>query len=52
MSAPYYYDYINKQNSTVKPSTVHIHNTGLSMFFKRYLLQRAISVFKWKLPET
>lgn len=36
----------------IDPSTVHCHNTNLTWFFKRYLLERAFSVFKWKLPET
>lgn len=51
-SAPYYYDYINSTTSSVSPSTVHIHNTAMAHFFKRYLLQKAMSVFKWTLPET
>lgn len=50
-SAPYFYDYINAQNGQISPSMVHVSNTGLSNFFKRYLLQKAMSVFKWKLPE-
>jgi hypothetical protein len=29
-----------------------VKNTGLSRFFQKYLLQRAISVFKWTFPET
>lgn len=48
----YNYDFINSYNATVSPSTVHVKNTGLARFFKRYLLQEAISVFDWKLPET
>lgn len=48
----YNYEFINSYNATVSPSTVHIKNTGLARFFKRYLLQEAISVFDWKLPET
>lgn len=48
----YNYDFINSYNATVSPSTVHVKNTGLARFFKRYLLQEAISVFGWKLPET
>ena len=51
-SAPYYYDYINSTTSQVTPSTVKIHNTGLARFFKRYLLQKAMSVLKWELPST
>lgn len=49
---PIYYDYENVITSSVQPSMIHIHNTGLARFFKRYLLQEAISVFKWNLPET
>lgn len=46
------YDYINVFNSTFSPSTIHVKNTDLQRFFRRYLFQKAISVFKWKLPET
>ena len=50
---PYYYDYINANNSKISPSTVHCNNVGLNNFFTNYLLQRAISVFKWDgVPET
>lgn len=48
---PYDYTYINQYNSIVRPSTVHIKNTGLARFFKRYLLQEAISRFDFTLPE-
>lgn len=50
--APVMYDYINERNSQVSPSMVHVSNTGLSHFFRRYLLQKAMSVFKWDIPET
>lgn len=49
--APVYYDYKNMVNASINPSTMHAKNTGLSLFFTRYLLQKAISVFKWELPE-
>lgn len=49
---PETYDYINLYNQTFSPSTVHVKNTNLQRFFRRYLFQKAISVFKWKLPET
>lgn len=49
---PYTYNYINALNSEVSPSTVHVKNTALSNYFRRYLLQKAISVFEWNLPET
>lgn len=49
---PASYDYINFYNASFEPSTVHVKNTGLSNFFTRYLLQKAISAFEWKnLPE-
>lgn len=47
----YDYNFINQYNSVISPSTVHVKNTGLARFFKRYLLQEAFSVFDWKLPE-
>lgn len=50
-SIPETYDYINVYNSGFSPSTVHVKNVGLQRFFRRYLLQKAISVFKWDLPE-
>lgn len=46
------YDYINVFNSTFSPSTIHVKNTDLQRFFRRYLFQKAISVFKWQLPKT
>ena len=52
MQAPYMYDYINAGVSQHSPSTVHTKNTELQRFFSRYLLQKAMSVFKWELPET
>lgn len=45
------YDYINLYNASRSPSTVHVKNTRLQRFFRKYLLQKAISVFKWNLPE-
>lgn len=49
--APVMYDHVNAANSIVSPSTVHVSGTGLAHFFRRYLLQKAMSVFKWKLPK-
>lgn len=46
------YDEINALTIQQSPSTVHVTNTGLSRFFQRYLLQKAISVFEWKMPKT
>ena len=49
---PAEYDYINTYNANFSPSTVHVKNTALQRFFRRYLLQTATSVFNWQLPET
>lgn len=49
---PETYDYINMFNAGMSPSTIHVKNTQLQRFFRRYLFQKAISVFKWNLPET
>lgn len=48
---PIYYNYINAANSQISPSTVHVRNSALAMYFQRYLLQRAMSVFKWTAPD-
>lgn len=45
------YDYINLYNASRSPSTVHVKNTRLRNFFRKYLLQKAISVFKWNIPK-
>lgn len=49
---PENYNYINMYNSCFSPSTVHVKNTALQRFFKRYLFQKAVGVFKWTLPKT
>lgn len=45
------YDLINLYNAQRSPSTIHVKNTLLRNYFRKYLLQKAISVFKWNLPE-
>lgn len=52
MDLPYFYNYINASNSQVSPSTIHCSNNAMAAYFRRYLLQRAISVFKWTMPES
>ena len=49
---PVLYNYINQYNASRNPSTSHASGTELSNYFKRYLLQEAISVYKWDLPIT
>lgn len=48
---PYPYLYYNHATSMVSPSTVHVADSALSHFFRRYLFQRVLSVFKWKIPK-
>lgn len=49
--APVFYDHNNAVNSLISPSTMHVRDTNLAWYFRRYLLQKAIAVFKWNLPE-
>lgn len=48
---PVGYEYINEYASAVSPSGVHTRNNALFYYYQRYLLQKAFSVFKWKLPK-
>lgn len=48
---PFDYQTLNYYNSSRSPSTVHVKNNRLRRFFRKYLFQKAISVFKWNLPE-
>ncbi len=52
MSDAFYFNYINTQKATYAPSEINIKNTSLYEFYKRYLLQKMISIFEWKLPKT
>ena len=52
VGAPTFYDHKNTVNSLLSPSTMHVHDTNLQWYFRRYLLQKAIAVFKWKMPES
>lgn len=48
----YSYDFINRYNSRIKPSTYHSGDNATTWYFKRYLIQKIISVFEFKnLPE-
>ena len=51
VGAPVMYNYINQYNSSISPSTNHCKNTQLFWYFQRYLLQKAISVMKWDVPD-
>lgn len=51
MQPPFSYQFMNTVEGTIHPSFLHIHNTSLSRFFKQYLLQDVLSVFKFTLPD-
>lgn len=47
------YDFINKYNAHIKPSTTHSADNATSWYFRRYLIQKIISVYEFKgIPET
>ena len=50
-SAPFNYQTSNYYNANRSPSTIHVKNTRLRRYFRKYLFQKAISVFKWDLPD-
>ena len=50
-TAPFDYQSLNYYNSQRSPSTIHVKNTAIRRYFRKYLFQKAISVFKWTLPE-
>lgn len=50
-NAPFFYDYINTLDSSVQPANQHVLSSQVGRFYQRYLLKKALSVFKWELPE-
>ena len=49
----YDYDFINRYNSHIKPSTVHSQENATTWYFRRYLIQKILSVFEFEgIPET
>lgn len=48
--APYSYAEINTACFPIVPSTTHAHNTAIADYYRRYLYQRAMSVFQWEYP--
>lgn len=51
MTTPYFYDVVNLAQSSVQPGQIHSQNTGMVYYFRRYLMERAMSVFRWKMPD-
>jgi len=50
-NAPFDYNYVNTEYATITPSTIHVQNSMLTAFFRKYLLQKALSIFKWEIPD-
>lgn len=49
---PFNADYINGATfSQMQPSQVHVSNSLMFQFYVRHLLQKAVSVFDWQLPD-
>ena len=49
----YDYDFINRYNASIKPSTAHSQDNATAWYFRRYLLQKIISVFEFDgIPDT
>ena len=48
---PRTYEQENRYNSNFHPSEIHAERTGLTRYFEKYLLQKAMSVFRFNLPE-
>lgn len=47
------YDFINRYNAHIKPSTVHSQDNATAWYFRRYLIQKILSVFEFDgIPET
>ena len=48
---PFFYNYMNVAMSGVEPNMLHVLDSEQGRFFQRYLLKKALSVFKWRVPE-
>lgn len=48
---PFFYNYMNVAMSGVEPNMLHVLDSEQGRFFQRYLLKKALSVFKWSVPE-
>ncbi len=49
----YSYDFINRYNAHIKPSTAHSQDNATAWYFRRYLLQKILSVYEFDgIPET
>lgn len=47
------YDFIDRYNARIRPSTAHSLDNATAWYFRRYLLQKILSVYEFKgIPET
>lgn len=49
---PLYYDYANVAKATVTPTNIKPRDNAVVWYYTKYLLKRAMSVFKWTVPQT
>lgn len=47
-----YYQTANIIGSAVVPGSVHVEKNATAAYFAKYLLEKALAVFKWELPKT
>ena len=47
-----YYQIANIMGSVIVPGAQHTVNNPTTAYFAKYLLEKAISIYKWKLPKT
>ena len=52
MSAPFFYEQSNRLISQDQPGLMHMRDNSLFVYFQRYLIQKAISIYDWELPDT
>lgn len=52
VTIPATYEQINLYNSSFSPSTIHCRDTSLQAYYRKYLLQKIMAVFDWKIPDT
>ena len=52
MSVPYSAKQLNRAYSAYTPSTVHVTNTEMAYFYRRYLFQKAVAQVKVTVPRT
>lgn len=49
---PMYYDHANVAKAMVTPSNIKPRDNAVVFYYTKYLLKRAMSVFKWTVPNT